>query len=173
MAKYGSIAQIGMVVEDIDSSVQRWIGTMGVGPWTVLRNITLMGCYRGQDVVVKMDVGLGYQGETQIELIQVTNGAKSPYLDDDGTPLAGLHHLAWTTDDLDAVVSSAEADGLRLVFRADSPGNRVAYLEGEGEKGVLFEFIENGILKQMIAEGIAASRNWDGTDPIRIIDFEA
>ena len=57
--------------------------------------------------------------------------------------------------------------------RADSPGNRVAYLEGEGEKGVLFEFIENEALKQLIAEGIAASRNWDGTDPIHIIDFEA
>ena len=172
-AKYGPITQIGMVVEDLGASVQRWIGTMGVGPWTVFRNVTMNGCYRGQDTIVKMDVGLAYQGDTQIELIHVTNGAVSPYLGEDGEPLAGLHHLAWVTPDLNAAVAKAEADGLSLVFRAENPGTRVAYLQAPGENGLLFEFIESEATAQLIRDGIAATRNWDGTNPIHVIDFAA
>lgn len=172
-AKYGPVTQIGMVVEDLDASIQRWIAMMGVGPWTVFRNVALNGHYRGQNTVVKMDVGLAYQGETQIELIHVTNGARSPYLDTNAEPLVGLHHLAWMTDDLDVAVAQAEADGLAVVFRGESPGTRVAYLEVAEEKGVLFEFIESAATRQLIAEGIAASRNWSGENPIHVIDFEA
>ena len=173
MAQYGAITQIGMVVEDLDASLKRWIDVMGVGPWTVFRNVRLNGRYRGQDTVVMMDVGLAYQGETQVELIHVTNGAVSPYLKADGTPLSGLHHLAWITDDLDAIVAQAESDGLQVVFQAESPGTRVAYLEAKGEDGVLFEFIESPATKQMIVDGIAATRNWDGSNPIHVIDFAA
>ena len=172
-AKYGPIAQIGMVVEDLDASIERWVATMGVGPWTVFRNVTLKGHYRGQDTVVKMDVGLSYQGDTQIELIHVTNSALSPYLNSSGAPLSGLHHLAWITADLDASVAKAEADGLSVVFRAESPGTRVAYLEAQDEKGILFEFIESEGTQALITSGIAATRNWDGTNPIHVIDFEA
>ena len=173
MAQYGAITQIGMVVEDLDASLKRWIDVMGVGPWTVFRNVTLNGRYRGQDTVVMMDVGLAYQGETQVELIHVTNGAVSPYLKDDGTPLAGLHHLAWITDDLDAIVTQAERDGLQVVFQAESPGTRVVYLEAKGENGILFEFIESPQTKQLIIDGIAATRSWNGSNPIHTIDFAA
>jgi methylmalonyl-CoA/ethylmalonyl-CoA epimerase len=172
-AKYGPIAQIGMVVDDLDRSIQRWIATMGVGPWTVFRNVTLNGLYRGRETVVRMDVGLAYQGDVQIELIHVTNGAHSPYLDAAGKPLAGLHHLAWLTDDLDAVITRAAADGLQVVFSAESPGTRVAYLEAPGEDGVLFEHIESAATRDLIVEGIAAARGWDGTEPVREIDFDA
>jgi methylmalonyl-CoA/ethylmalonyl-CoA epimerase len=170
-AKYGPIAQIGMVTDDLDSSIARWIATMGVGPWLVFRNVLLKGRFREQDTEVRMDVGLAYQGETQVELIHVTNGAVSPYLAPDGTPLAGLHHLAWITDDLDAALAGAEADGLRTVFRAESPGTLVAYLEAPGEAGIFFEFIESAQTRQLIADGIAATRAWDGSNPIHIIDF--
>jgi methylmalonyl-CoA/ethylmalonyl-CoA epimerase len=170
-AKYGPITQIGLVVDDLDASIRRWIDTMGVGPWTVFRNVTLNGHYRGQDTVVTMDVGLSYQGETQVELIQPTNGASSPYRDDAGRPLAGLHHLAWIVDDLDLVLARASADGLKLVFRAENPGTRVAYLQAPGEEGLLFEYIESPATRELIAAGIAATRNWDGANPIHEIDF--
>lgn len=172
-AKYGPIAQIGMVTDDLDASIARWIATMGVGPWMVFRNVTLNGQFRGQDTMVKMDVGLAYQGETQIELIHVTNGAVSPYLAPDGTPLAGLHHVAWLVDDLDALLAGALADGLEIIFRAESPGTRVAYLQAPGEKGIFFEYIESAQTRQLIADGIAATRTWDGSDPVQVIDFEA
>ena len=70
-------------------------------------------------------------------------------------------------------MAGAEADGLRTVFRAESPGTRVAYLEAPGEAGIFFEFIESAQTRQLIADGIAATRDWDGSDPIRSFDFEA
>lgn len=71
---------------------------------------------------MKMDVGLAYQGDTQIELIHVTNGAYSPYFNSEGEPLTGLHHLAWLVDDLDATVEAATSDGLKLVYRPENLG---------------------------------------------------
>lgn len=170
-AKNGPITQIGLVVENLDTSITRWIDTMGVGPWTVFRNVKLHGQYRGEDTVVMMDVGLSYQGETQIELIHVTNDAKCPYRDDAGKALAGLHHLAWIVDDLDTLLARAADDGLKIVFRAESPGTRVAYLEAPGEDGLLFEYIEGEATRQLIKQGIVATREWDGTNPVHEIDF--
>lgn len=172
-AKHGPVTQIGLVVEDLDASIQRWIDTMGVGPWTVFKNVTLSGRYRDQDTIVKMNVGLAYQGDTQIELIHVTNGAYSPYLNSEGEPLTGLHHLAWLVDDLDATVATAISDGLKLVFWAESPGTRVAYVEAVGEAGILFEYIESEATRQLVADGIVVARAWEGSNPIHVIDFEA
>ena len=170
-AKYGPITQIGMVVEDLDASIRRWIDTMGVGPWTVFRNVALNGQYRGEDTRVMMDVGLSYQGDTQVELIHVTNDGKCPYRDDAGVTLTGLHHLAWIVDDLDATVASATEAGLKILHRAESPGTRVAYFEALGEEGILFEYIESAATRQLIADGIVATRQWDGTNPVHEIDF--
>lgn len=172
-AKYGPIDQIGLVVDNLDASIATWIATMGVGPWLVFRNVSLNGDYRGKVGQITMDVGLSYQGDVQVELIEVTNQAASPYRDESGQPLVGLHHLAWVVEDLDATVAGAVADGLTPVFRAENPGTRVAYLEAAGEAGLLFEFIESPQTAALILEGKQASRNWDGTNPIHTIDFAA
>ncbi|WP_380872829.1 glyoxalase [Sphingomonas sp. DBB INV C78] len=172
-AKYGPIDQIGYLVDDLDASIQRWIDMMGVGPWTVFRNVSLNGSYRGQAGVVGMDVGLAYQGDVQIELIKITNETPSPYRDAAGKPILGVHHVAWVVDDLDAAVERATADGLKVAFAASSPGTHVAYMEADGEPGVLFEFIESPATRDMIGAGIIATKNWDGTNPVHVIDFAA
>jgi methylmalonyl-CoA/ethylmalonyl-CoA epimerase len=170
-AKYGPIDQLGLVVEDLDASIRRWSEFAGLGPWTVFRNVRLQADYRGQAGVVTIDVALAYQGDTQIELIEATNTTPSPYRDATGAPRAGLHHIAWVIDDLDVASAQALADGLRLVFRAESPGTRVAYFEADGEPGLLFEFIESAATRQLILDGRAAAKAWDGGDPVRVIDF--
>ncbi|SNS61115.1 Catechol 2,3-dioxygenase [Sphingomonas laterariae] len=172
-AKYGPIDQIGYLVDDLDASIARWIDLMGVGPWTVFRNVSLNGSYRGQAGTVTMDVGLAYQGDVQIELIKITNETPSPYRDAAGQPILGVHHVAWVVDDLEAVVARAKADGLKVAFEATNPGTRVVYMEADGEPGVLFEFIESPATRDMINSGIVATRNWDGSNPVHVIDFAA
>lgn len=169
----GPCQQIGYIVEDLDTSIRRWIETTGVGPWTVFRNVTMEGIYRGQATTVTMNVGLAYQGDVQIELIQPTNDARSPYRAEDGALILGAHHVAWLTADLDDAVTKAEKAGLRTVFRAENPGTRVAYLEMEGEAGVRFEYIESAATAQLMADGIAAAKSWDGSNPVQVIDFAA
>ncbi|OCC25580.1 glyoxalase [Croceicoccus estronivorus] len=173
MAKHGPIDQIGVLVDDLDAGIRHWKDVLGVGPWTVFRNVSMQGNYRGQDGVVMMDVAMGYQGETQIELIKVTNDAPSPYRDGTGAPIIGLHHLAWLVDDLDQTVADVTADGMTVIFQASNPGTRVAYCEIEGEPGPLFEFIEGAQTAELFKSGREATKTWDGSNPITEFDFTA
>jgi catechol 2,3-dioxygenase-like lactoylglutathione lyase family enzyme len=169
----GPIDQIGYVVADLERSIARWRARHDAGPWTVFRHVRLDGRYRGEPVTVTMDVALAYRGELQIELIHVTNDAPSPYRDAQGHALAGLHHVAWVVDDLDAAVARLTARGMQVVFDAHNPATRVAYLDDADDPGVLVEVIEGAGMRAMIAHGIAEARTWNGTDPVRIIDASA
>lgn len=164
-----SIDQIGFVVADLDRSVADRTDKLGLGPWTVFRGVTLDGRFRGAPTRVTMDVALAYQGDVQIELIHPTDDAASPYRGADSAPLLGMHHMAWVVDDLDAAVAAATVRGLSVVFEASNPSTRVAYLEAEGDPGVLYEFIESAGMREMIAAGIAATQGWDGRDPVTVI----
>lgn len=170
-ALFGRINQIGYLVDDLDAAIARWTDRLGVGPWTVFRNVSLNGRYRGQETMVTMDVALGYQGDMQIELILVTNDAPSPYRDASGKRILGAHHIAWLVDDRDAAVAKVVAKGLKIAFEAENPGTRVAYMESDDDPGVLYEFIESESTRGLIEQGIAATRNWDGSNPVTVIDF--
>ena len=170
---FGAIDQIGFVVADLDQSIATRTKALGLGPWTLFRGVTLDGRYRGQPVQVTIDVALAYQGDVQIELIQPTGNAPSPYRDAGGAPLCGMHHMAWIVDDLDAAVAEATARGLVPLFEASNPTTRVAYLEAPGESGLLYEFIEGAGMREMVAAGIAMARDWDGSDPVTVIDLGA
>ncbi|MGH8461279.1 MAG: VOC family protein [Stenotrophobium sp.] len=171
---WGPIKQIAYVVADLDASIERWIENFGVGPWLVYRNATMQGHCRGAQTAVKMHVGLSYQDEVQIELIQVISDTPSPYQDAAGRPRIGMHHIAWHAADLDRSVADAQARGLRPVFEASNGIVRVAYMESPQEIGPLFEFIEAApIILDGFATGMQASRDWDGhSEPIHVIDFE-
>lgn len=171
--KYGPIDQIGFVVENLDASIRHWSDAMGLGPWTVFRNVSMQSQCYGRTGTVMIDVAMAYQENTQIELIELKNDGPCPYRDEAGTLLVGMHHIAWLTDNLEATVDGALKDGMKLVFHADNAATKVAYLEAPGEKGVLFEFIEGEGTRQLFIEGRAAAKTWDGSNPIHEIDFAA
>jgi len=169
--KYGQIVQLGYVVKDLDAGIDHWMNTMGIGPWTVFRNVTMQGISRGKPTTVTMDVAMGYQNDMQVELIQQTSDTDSPYRTPEGAPILGLHHIAWLTENLDNDVAKAEADGCTTIFRAENPGTRVAYLTLPDEEGTRIEFIESSATAELIRSGIVATKEWDGSNPITVIDF--
>lgn len=170
IAQFGPIDQIGYLVEDLEQSIDRWRQRLGVGPWTIFRNVNLEGLYRGASVTVTIDVALAYQSDIQIELIKVTNEAASPYRDSAGKPILGIHHVAWVVDDIDAAVARLTGNGLKVAFDAGNQTTRVAYLEDAGEPGVLYEVIQGAGMRELIQHGIAATRSWNGTNPIQTIE---
>lgn len=171
---WGPVRQIAYVVDDLDAAIRRWIALHGVGPWQVFRNTTMHGRHRGQDTTVKMHVGLSYQDELQIELIQPLSNTPSPYQFDDGRPRSGMHHIAWHSADLARDVASAQARGLAPVFEASNGAVRVAYFESPQEPGPLYEFIEAGpLVLDGFAAGAKASREWDRRGAaVSVHDFE-
>lgn len=158
----GPIAQIGYLVADLDGAVAEWAGTLGVGPWTVFRNVVMTGTYDGAPTEVTMDVALGYQGHVQIELIAPLGHASSPYRGPDGDVLLGMHHLGWLVDDLAAAETALVGRGLETRFAAANESTRVAYLAPRGQAGVLFELIESPATAALIEQGIADTARWDG-----------
>jgi len=172
---YGPIRQIAWLVEDLDAAIRHWTEFAGIGPWTVYRNTTLRGHCRGVETQVKMNVGLSYQDEVQIELIQVTSRTPSPYQDAQGHTLVGMHHVAWLSQDIDGDVAKAKQRGLAPAFEASNGVVRVAYMESAAEPGLLLEFIEAApVVLEGFAAGIKATKEWDGaSNPVQVIDFEA
>jgi catechol 2,3-dioxygenase-like lactoylglutathione lyase family enzyme len=172
---FGPIRQIAYLVDNLDVSVLNWSRYAGIGPWTIYRNVTLTGWYSGIDTTIGMHVGLSYQDWLQIEIIQPVSGAPSPYRHADGRAMVGMHHMAWMTNDFDADVARAKARGLTQCFSAASAASKVAYFESPDELGVLFELIEVvPAIQQAFDAGVAASRDWDGGEPIlTVIDFAA
>lgn len=164
---WGPIRQIAYVVADLDAAIRHWSDFAGVGPWTVYRNAAMAGDCRGTDTRVKMHVALSYQGEVQIELIQVVSDTPSPYQDRNGEPLLGLHHIAWHSADIAGDVAKARARGMTAAFDASNGLVRVAYMESPEEPGLLLEFIEAApVVLEGFAAGVQASRNWDGSGPL-------
>jgi hypothetical protein len=165
----GAIDQIGHVTGDLDAAVAMWTARLGVGPWTVFRNVKLTGDNRGLPADVTIDVALGYRGGVQIELIEPTSSAPSPYRDSAGALREGVHHLGWVVDDLEAAIGDFARRGLTPVFRARNAASEVAYFEPS--PGVTWELIAGEGMRSMIDAGIAAAARWDGSDPVTEIDL--
>ena len=176
IADHGPISQIAWLTEDLDRAIDQWRRLAGIGPWTVYRNVTLDGLYRGAPATIRIDVGLAYQGETQIELIAPHGTGPSPYHDAGGRVRVGMHHVAWLVDDVASAATDAAAAGLAPVFSAESGGGatRVAYFEAPEEPAILLELIEaTPMIREGFVAGIAAARDWDGSNPVTIFDFAA
>jgi hypothetical protein len=165
---FGPIKQVAWLVEDIEPSARRWSRFSGIGPWTIYRNVTLTGQYRGQPTVIVMDVALSYQDELQIELISPRSTTPSPYQDPEtGKTLVGMHHVAWMTDDLARDKARGRERGLEIVFEATNAVTNVAYFASADEPGLLLEFMQaSPMLLDGFEQGVAASRAWDGVEPI-------
>jgi methylmalonyl-CoA/ethylmalonyl-CoA epimerase len=163
----GPIRQLAYVVDDLDAAMDRWVRLHGVGPWTVFRNTTMRGRYRGTPTEVRIHVALSYRDELQIELIQPLSCTPSPYQHADSRPRCGMHHIAWHSTDLDRDIAGAKRRGLAPVFEAANSAVRVAYFEAPDEPGPLFELIEAvPAVLDGFADGVRRSANWDGVTAI-------
>jgi hypothetical protein len=171
-ASFGPIRQIAWVVEDLEASVANWLRASAVGPWTCFRNVAMSGTFRGRTATVRMHVALGYQDGMEIELIQDLNTGPSPYRGADGTPLIGMHHVGWFSDDVAADIARGRERGLAVCFEAANAVTRVAYLEDPREPKLLLEFIEmNPAMQAGLDSRLAAARTWNGSDPVQVIDL--
>lgn len=166
----GPVRQIGFVVTDFDQALQSWLA-VGVGPWYVMRGMTLAGRYRGEPCEVTLSIGLTNIGDMQIEVIQQEGGGRSIYTEFLASGRHGYHQLAWWTTDFDDTVRAAQAAGWPVVWSGgEELGARFAYLEASGGPADILEIVD-------VTEGVSAvndlirdaARGWNGDDPIRTL----
>ncbi|KUI16475.1 glyoxalase [Mycobacterium sp. GA-1285] len=169
----GPIRQIGYVVTDIDRAIASWL-EIGVGPWFVMRNLTLTARYRGEPCEITQSLALSNSGDMQIEVIQQHSEAPSvfkEFLDAHGE---GFHQFAYWATDFDATMRAVETAGWPVVWSGgEDVGTRFAYVEppaGAAHVAQIVEIMElTEITSGMAAFVREAAANWDGSDPVRVL----
>jgi catechol 2,3-dioxygenase-like lactoylglutathione lyase family enzyme len=142
------IAQVCLIVEDLDKAVENYWKLFGIGPWhfyTYGKPLVKRMTYRGKSSEYKMRVALSYIGSLRIELIQPLEGDTiyDEFVKEHG---CGVHHFGVLVENMEKAIAQAEANGLTVIqdgsgFGLDSDGH-YAYLDTEDKIGVTIELIE-------------------------------
>ena len=130
---FGRIDHIGVAVEDIDAAIELYRDGFGM-------ELAHRETVESQGVeAVLLDVGDGH-----VELLAPL-GPDTPvgkYMAKNG---AGLHHVAYAVEDIDAALEKIAAAGIQLIDSEPRVGirdSRVAFLHPRSTGGVLTEIVE-------------------------------
>jgi methylmalonyl-CoA epimerase len=130
---FGRIDHIGVAVEDIDAAMALYEGSFEM----VLAHRETVDS-QGVEAVL-LDVGEGH-----VELLRPL-GPDTPVGKFMARNGAGLHHVAYAVDDIDATLERIAAAGVTLIDSKPRVGirdSRVAFLHPRSTGGVLTEIVE-------------------------------
>ena len=142
------VAQIGILVKDLDRTIEMYWKVFGIGPWNIytygkplVREMT----YHGKPTSYHMRLGLANLGHTRIELIELGEGP-TIYADFVREHGYGIQHIGVLVDDMQSALQQAESAGLKMIqdgegFGLDGDGH-YAYLDTQDKFGVTIELIE-------------------------------
>ena len=142
------IAQVAILVEDLEKTVENYWHLFGIGPWhfyTYGRPLVKELTYHGQPADYRMRIALSYIGPLRIELIEAKEG-DSIYADFIREHGYGVHHFGILVEAMANELTKANAAGLRMIqdgsgFGLDGDGH-YAYLDTEQLLGVTLELIQ-------------------------------
>ena len=164
---FTEVLQVGLVVHDLEKTMQQYADIMGIGPWDIymldgnsLKDIEIYG----KPQKLTMNVALCNIGNVQVELIEPGEhgGIYTEHLEQHGE---GLHHIACAVDDFDETISRLAEAGIGILMRGvTSDGMGFAYMDSAKAIGTIIEIYD-------IPEGFTmrpADRTYDkiGTQPV-------
>jgi catechol 2,3-dioxygenase-like lactoylglutathione lyase family enzyme len=142
------VAQVAIIVRDLEQTVEAYHQTFGIGPWhfyTYEKPLVKSMSYHGQPADHSIRIALSYFGPLRIELIEVRQGSSvhADFVREHGY---GVHHFGLLVDDMQAALEQARAAGLDMIqdgsgFGLDGDGH-YAYLDTEARFGVTLELIQ-------------------------------
>ena len=165
MARLGPVRQLGYLVENLDQAIAAWERQLAVGPWLIMRNISLDCTFRGAASQPCIDIAMAWRGEQQIELIQQRDESASPYLAHRQRGQFGLHHIAFLSADIAADTTMLQAAGLKLACDIRMPGaGRYVYFDSPvaGETSYIELLEATTMMRAMFADGINEAARWQG-----------
>ncbi|MCU0511021.1 MAG: methylmalonyl-CoA epimerase [Anaerolineae bacterium] len=130
-----TVNHIAVVVENLDTALPFWQTALGLPLGKV------------EDVPAEqVKVAFLEAGESHVELVQPTTADSgiAKYLAKKG---AGLHHLCFEVDDIEAALAAMQAQGVELIN--DTPkergGRRYAFVHPKSTGGVLVELYDRRV----------------------------
>ena len=136
-----SVSQVGIVVKDLDRTVEFYSSTFGIGPFEI-RESNLEGVMlRGKPTTGRLRIAFAQAGQVQLELIQPLEG-ETPHAEFLRKKGEGLHHLAFFVSDIDNKLAQLAEQGIKPFFNGDSRSRSFAYLDTDKIGGVIIELIQ-------------------------------
>jgi methylmalonyl-CoA/ethylmalonyl-CoA epimerase len=104
--------------------------------------------FEGTEIIPEQKVKIGFfrSANLRVELLEPTDpsGPVARFMEKRG---AGLHHVAYSVEDLPARIAELKKKGIQMVDevpKAGSHGSRIAFLHPRSSGGVLTELCEPG-----------------------------
>jgi methylmalonyl-CoA/ethylmalonyl-CoA epimerase len=137
---FTEVMQLGIVVRDLDATVERYEDDYGIGPWEFAQiDAGEANDYHeyGKPVESSTRIAVATVGQVMWELIEPigVEGMYARFLAEKG---GGLHHIAVATPNFDETVTQAERKG-GVILSGEFGGAKVAYLPTERDLGVIIE----------------------------------
>ena len=132
--KITHIEHIGFAVKSLEESIAYYEGVLG------------LKCYAVEEVKEqRVKTAFFMVGQTKIELLESTDpeGPVGKFLEKKGE---GVHHVAYATTNLEAVLGEMEEKGIALIDktpRKGAEGLDIAFLHPKSTYGVLTELCED------------------------------
>lgn len=143
------LGQVGIVVRDIDRTVDYYEKTFGIGPWAIFVGEPDSCVERGEEITFVGKMATAQAGPVQIELIQILEG-RTLHSDFLGDRDEGLHHLGFFVRDIDTRLRGAREAGIEVlqhgVLRQLGLKIEYAYLDTTETGGVILEYIQSTFL---------------------------
>jgi methylmalonyl-CoA/ethylmalonyl-CoA epimerase len=133
MKPVSAINHIGIAVRSIDAQRPFYEDSLGA-------------VFEGTEEVADQKVRVGFfrVGDVRLELLEPSDPSSTiaAFLDKKGE---GLHHVAYTVDDIEARISELKQGGVRMIDNSPRPGahhTRIAFLHPKSSCSILTELCE-------------------------------
>lgn len=128
------IEHLGIAVKNLETAIPYYEKVLG------------LKCYNIEEVAdQKVKTAFFQVGQTKIELLEPTSedSTIAKFIEKKGE---GVHHVAFATDNIEAELAHAEAEGVQLIDktpRNGAEGLTIAFLHPKSTQGVLTEFCQD------------------------------
>lgn len=145
---FSKLGHVGLVVKDINKAIA-FLEKLGIGPFDVgggrkTFTVPFKGELHGKPTQWKTTISFAKMGDTDLELLEPTEGAQAlkESLDKTGE---GLHHIGYLTDSLEKEIANFKKNGVGIwtIAREDNGGGFL-YSDPTPVCGVAIEFRKIG-----------------------------
>jgi 4-hydroxyphenylpyruvate dioxygenase-like putative hemolysin len=139
--KETDICQVGVVVKDLDKSVQ-FLASLGLGPFSIREVTHPHATVHGKTVFYQVRLAFAQQGPVQLELIEYRKGdtIHKEFLDEKGE---GIHHILFNVKNLKTTIDKFSRKGIPVLQRDNFVGGGgLAYMGSDKIGGIIMEVVE-------------------------------
>jgi len=143
--KVSELYQVGIVVQDLEKSIEQYQNILGIGPWQVseIDSSTMSEVtYHGRPAQHRFRIALTMVGPVQLELIEPVEGDNiySDFLKEHGE---GIHHLGHIrVNNVAEAIKTLEKEGFPCLQSGCFPGGGYAYVDTTKALGVIIELLQ-------------------------------